>query len=68
MNLSSQSVGINTRMTRFLYCMDCQKCVSSAYRVVSDDDADKSLVVRALIICPACFEKNYNYKSDCNKS
>ena len=42
----------------FLYCFDCGKSVSTAFHPVPTDTPDKGLVVRAVIICPECIEKN----------
>jgi len=51
-------------MMQWLYCHKCGKTVSTAFDPVTTDTPDKGLIVRALIICPECMEKEIVWKKD----
>ena len=41
----------------YLYCYFCKKCVSTGFTPVPTDTPDKGLILRGIVICPECIEK-----------
>lgn len=44
----------------FLYCFRCHRCVSTGFEPVPTDTPDKGIIVRALVLCPECFDKEFS--------
>jgi len=48
----SQTPGV-----QFLHCNSCGKCVSTGFIPIPTDTPDKGLILRAIVWCPECIEK-----------
>jgi len=55
------------KLVRYLFCHFCNKKVSSEFEPINPPFPDKGIVVRALIICPECIEKEVLFKKDLEK-
>jgi ribosomal protein S27E len=50
-----------------LHCHICGKQVSTGFEPVPTDTPDKGIIIRALIICPECIEKEIVFVKDSDK-
>jgi hypothetical protein len=40
-----------------LFCQECGKSVSTEFEPIPTDTPDKGIIVRAIVMCPECFER-----------
>lgn len=51
-----KTVKITNEYVSFLCCIYCGKQVSTGYVPLPTDTPDRGLIIRAIIMCPECFE------------
>jgi hypothetical protein len=49
-------------MLQLLYCYECGKAVSTPFEPLPTNTPDRGLILRALVVCPECFEQKYSKK------
>jgi hypothetical protein len=51
-------------MLQRLWCWACGKSVSTEFEPVPTDTPDKGIIIRAIVICPECMEKEIIWNKD----